>query len=236
MKTIEDRTMLERETRAFTVADLEVRSGDDTSITFDGIASRVDTPYAVSDIFGEYTETIARGAFKKTLQEKADVRLLVNHEGVPLARTKSNTLTLTAAPHLRGVAELDPANPDVQRIQSAMNRGDLDQMSIGFRVHRQEWNEDYTERNIREIELFDVSIVTFPASPTTSASLRSIDELLAAFPVDGEYDPDELRRAIVALEALLPAPVIDLSTIIERDFADRDRLARIALEARMVAA
>lgn len=221
--TIEDRAAtLTRETRAFTVDELEVRTGDDTKVTFDGIASKVDTPYAVRDMFGEYTETISAGAFKKTLKEKADVRLLVNHEGVPLARSKSGTLTLTANPHLRGVAELDPANPDVQRIQSAMGRGDLDQMSIGFRVHRQEWNEDYTERSIREIELFDVSIVTFPASPTTSASLRSIDELLA------DYDPaddDELERAIRMLEKLRK---ID-PALVARDLADRDRLDRIRL-------
>lgn len=224
--TIADRATQTRETRAFTIADLEVRTDSDSKVTFDGIASQVDTPYMVRDALGEYNETIVKGAFTKTLKEKADVRLLVNHEGVPLARSKSGTLTLSASPHLRGVAELDPANPDVQRIQSAMSRGDLDQMSIGFRVHRQEWNEDYTERFIREIELFDVSIVTFPASPTTSATLRSIDELLQAFPAGGEFDEQEVRRAISALETLLPQ--VD-PAILARDLADRDRLDRLRL-------
>ena len=36
---------------------------------------------------GGYTETIARGAFTKTLSERPDVQLLINHEGLPLART-----------------------------------------------------------------------------------------------------------------------------------------------------
>lgn len=231
--SIADRATLTREVRAFTVGDLEVRTGEDTAVTFDGIASKADIPYMVRDAFGEYSETIVKGAFTKTLKEKADVRLLVNHEGVPLARTKSNTLTLTAAPHLRAVAHLDPSNPDVQRIQSAMGRGDLDQMSIGFRVHRQEWNEDYTERSIRELELFDVSVVTFPASPSTTASLRSLDELLEAFPA-GEWDETEVRRAMAALEALLPkTPVVDLD-IVARDLADRDRFDRHRLAARLV--
>lgn len=234
MIDLAERATLTRETRAFTVDDLELRTDDESKITFDGIASRTDTPYTVRDMLGEYSETIVKGAFKKTLKEKADVRLLVNHVGVPLARTKSNTLTLTADPHLRGVADLDPANPTVQEIRSAMSRGDLDQMSIGFRVHRQEWNEDYTERFIREVELFDVSIVTFPASPTTSASLRTVDELLQAFPADGDYDPEELRRAIATLEGLLPAPVVDLA-IAARDLADRDRLDNLRLQARMAA-
>jgi HK97 family phage prohead protease len=127
------------------------------------------------------------------------VRLLINHEGTPLARTKSGTLKLSAAPDLRAVAELDPANPKVQEIRSAMSRGDLDQMSIGFRVHKQDWNNDYTERTIREVELFDVSVVTYPASPTTTASLRSYDALMRTIK-DIDMTPEETRRAIKSLE------------------------------------
>ncbi len=205
MKTIADRATLTREVRDFASTEIEVRADSEDKVTFDGIASVVDTPYTVRDMFGDYTETIAKGAFTKTLKEKADVRLLINHEGTPLARTKSKTLQLSANPDLRAVAELDPANPKVQEIRSAMSRGDMDQMSIGFRVHRQEWNGDYTERTIKEAELFDVSVVTYPASPTTTASLRSITDL---FDLDLSDAPeDEIRRAIAHLEKLLPAPV-----------------------------
>jgi HK97 family phage prohead protease len=198
LRELSDRATLAREVRAV-ATEFEVRADDGGKVTFDGVASMVDTPYQVRDMFGEFEETIAKGAFRKTLAEKSDVRLLVNHDGVPLARTKSRTLKLSADPNLRAVAELDPANPDVQRIQSAMSRGDLDQMSIGMRVHRQEWNEDYTERTIREAELFDVSVVTYPASPTTSASLRSIDDLIAEL-AGVDIDEADLRRAIAALE------------------------------------
>lgn len=188
-----------RELRAFTSTELNFRDTAGGGFTFDGIASVTNTPYQVRDQWGDYAETIAPGAFTKTLKEKADVRLLINHEGTPLARTKSGTLKLTAAPHLRAVAELDPANPKVQEIRSAMSRGDLDQMSIGFRVHKQEWNSDYTERNIREVELFDVSVVTYPASPTTTASLRSFDQFMRSIK-DVEMTKDEMRRAIKSLE------------------------------------
>lgn len=201
MDDIVERTTQTREVRNHTIADLEVRAEND-GVTLDGVASVVDTPYTVRDVFGEFTETISRGAFTKTLKDGADVRLLVNHEGVPLARTKSRTLELTTTPHLRSVAKLDPANPTVQEIRSAMSRGDLDQMSIGFRVTRQEWNGDYTERTIKEVQLFDVSIVAFPASPTTTASLRSIEDLIESLPND--LDEAELRRAIAALTARLP--------------------------------
>lgn len=206
LRDISERATRPLENRDYPTAwEIRADDGDDGKVTFDGIASMVDTPYSVRDMFGEFTETIVKGAFTKTLKEKADVRFLVNHEGVPLARTKSRTLTLSANPHLRAVAELDPVNPDVQRLRSAVSRGDLDQMSIGMRVHRQEWNEDYTERWIREAELFDVSAVTFPASPTTSAALRSVDDLLAEL-ADVDIDEADLRRAILALEARLPVP------------------------------
>lgn len=202
---ITTRGSLAREDRQFAFDQVELRDEGDGSFTFDGIASVVDTPYSVRDAFGEFEETIVKGAFNKTLKEKADVRLLVNHDGIPLARTKSKTLTLTASPDLRAVAPLDASSPLVQTVRSAMDRGDMDQMSIGFRVTRQEWNGDYTVRKIREAELFDVSLVTFPASPTTSASLRSLDETIRAFTADDDLDPDEIRRAIAHLETLLPA-------------------------------
>lgn len=207
--------------------EFELRADDDGKVTFDGVASVVDTPYKVRDMFGEFEETIVKGAFKKTLSEKADVRLLVNHDGVPLARTKSKTLKLSADPDLRAVAELDPANPTVQEIRSAMDRGDMDQMSIGFRVVRQEWNDDYTQRWIREAELFDVSVVTYPASPTTSAYLRSVEQLMALDLTDAT--DDEIRRAIDHLTALLvPAPEQreDINPFAERDRLDRERLER----------
>jgi HK97 family phage prohead protease len=204
MQQLSDRASLAREDRAFTVEGAELRAEDDGTVTFEGIASSVDSPYSVRDAFGEFEETIARGAFKKTLAEKDDVALLVNHDGVPLARTKSKTLRLSAVPDLAAAAKLDMANPTVQEIRSAMSRGDLDQMSIGFRVVRQEWNGDYTERTIREVKLFDVSIVTFPANPNTSATLRALDDAVKSFTAAADFDEATLRRAIVHLESLLP--------------------------------
>ena len=97
-------------------------------------------------------------------------------------------------------------------------------MSIGFRVKDQEWSSDYSERTIKEIELFEVSVETFPASPTTSAGLRSLDEFMSLL-TNFDADPDDLRRAIAALTALIPVEEID-PAILARDIADRDRLER----------
>lgn len=207
MPDITDRAHMQREDRAFDVADVEIRATDD-GVTFDGVASTVDTPYTVRDMFGEFTETITKGSFNRTLRQRDDVRLLVNHSGVPLARTKSKTLRLSADPDLRALATFDAANPTVQEVRSALGRGDIDQMSIGMRVKDDEWNDDYTERVIREVQLFDVSIVTFPANPTTTASLRTIDDVLALRVED--CDEALVRRAIAHLEASLgPAAIVE---------------------------
>jgi HK97 family phage prohead protease len=124
-----------------------------------------------------FIEYVRRGAFSKTLNDGADVRLLIDHEGVPLARTKSGTLALEEDERgLRVEAELDPANPDAMRVLSAMRRGDLSQMSFAFRTVKDSYNSDRSVRELKEVQLFDVSIVTFPAYEETVAELRSRNE------------------------------------------------------------
>ena len=204
--------------RSFDMTSVEFRDDGPTGFTFDGVASVVDRPYEVTDMMGRFTETIAPGAFDKTLAEvekrvskpgAADVALFVNHrsQDVPMASTKGGTLRLFADPNLRVSADLDPVRSDVIIARSAIQRQELGEMSIGFRVpqKRDQWNDDYTERTIHEVALDEVSIVRRGANPYTTASVRSIDELLTMFSEDDEVDVDELRRAIAVLEARLPA-------------------------------
>lgn len=167
------RSSLDRETRFFTVAPVELRDASTEAPKFSGFASTVDQPYTVNDMFGEFEETMVRGAFTRSLARNDNVKLLINHDGIPLASVGSGTLRLSENPHLHAESTLDGASPLVQTVRSAMVRGDLNQMSIGFRVLQQEWSKDYTQRRITEARLIDVSIVTEPANPYTSASLRS---------------------------------------------------------------
>lgn len=127
---------------------------------------------------GDYwEERIAPGAFDKVLGQ--DVPFLIEHSGLPLARTGSKTLALnTDSRGLKIAANLDGADPDVMRIVPKMKRGDLSKMSFGFRVARQEWDEsgDLPRRTILEIrDLLDVSIVTNPAFGGTEIGLRSLE-------------------------------------------------------------
>ena len=169
------------ERRTFTVRDVEARQADDGTMRLSGYAA----VFNDSSVPLPFKESIAPGAFRKTLTETPDVRLLVNHEGLPLARTKNGTLTLTEDE--RGLyfnAELADTQ-EARDIHTLIARGDVDQMSFAFRVIRQKWSEDRSRRVLTEVSLSDgdVSVVTFPAYPTTTVEAR-----------------EELRKAIGAVK------------------------------------
>lgn len=157
---------------------VEFRDNPDGSLHLSGYACVTGTPYDM----GWYTEQVNRGAFAKTLSESPDVQLLINHAGLPLARTKSGTLQLLEDNKgLKVDADLDPEDPDVASLSRKMKRLDIDQMSFAFRAIRQEWDEDYTARQIMECDINrgDVSVVNQGANPNTSVSVRAEDALMA---------------------------------------------------------
>lgn len=156
---------------------LELRDSTDGPIQVVGYATSWDTSYPVygGPEKGGWNEQVATGAATKSLRERDDVRWLINHDGLPLARTASGTLRLTADEIglLSEILSLDMANPRAVELVSTLRRGDVDQMSFAFQATRQEWNEDYTERRILEVKLFDVSAVTYPANAATVVGLRA---------------------------------------------------------------
>lgn len=161
-------TLDERRSVAYTT--LELREAGEGNV-FTGYAALFDSPSEPMP----FTEYVRRGAFSKTLNDGADVRLLIDHEGVPLARTRSGTLMLQEDDRgLRVEATLDPMNPDAQRVMSAMRRGDLSQMSFAFRTIKDNFSADGMVRELREVQLFDVSVVTYPAYEDTIAELRRV--------------------------------------------------------------
>lgn len=199
------------ERRNVAVSEFEFREAGD-SLELTGYASVFDEPY---DVYGGppsgWMEIVDRRAFDKTLRSKPDVHLLINHEGMPLARTKSGTLKLsTDSKGLMVEADLDRRDPDVQRLETKMSRGDMDQMSFAFRVIRQEWNEDESERRMVEVSIDrgDVSVVNFGANPATSSSLRSLLSVLEGEDALAEarsIGPQQLIEAQRALGKLVRA-------------------------------
>jgi hypothetical protein len=161
---------MDRETRGWTPA--EIRADAD-GIKVSGYAAVFNQ---ITDIGGYFREVIAPGAFTEAIG-RDDVVFLINHAGLPLARTRSNTLLLRQdETGLFMETVLDASDPDVQSITGKMKRGDLDKMSFAFIPEIQEWDEtgDAPLRTIRKAQLFDVSIVTTPAYDGTSIGMRSL--------------------------------------------------------------
>ena len=174
--------MSKKEVRTLSAGQFEVRAeGDDDSKTLKGHAAVFNSD---TEIAGAFRERIAPGAFTRAIKED-DVRALFNHDANQvLGRTASGTLRL--AEDKTGLAvEIDP--PDTQYARDAVTvieRGDVSQMSFGFRVRKETWEEgeegELDLRTIEEAELFDVSPVTFPAYADTDVAVRSHDDWKAA--------------------------------------------------------
>ena len=137
-------------------ASFELRQAQDGKVwRLSGYASRTGTPYTVRDATrGKFTEVIQRGAFARTLAAKPDVALLVEHAGLPYARTPA-TMTLREDEHgLKVDAELDSADPMVQSLASKVQRSLLNEMSFSFRLASAD--DDYWDGDRRTITTLDM--------------------------------------------------------------------------------
>lgn len=186
------------------MTDLEFRGGIPAEVRADADGVKV-SGYAavfgqVADIGGYFREVIESGAFRDAIG-RDDVVFLINHDGLPLARTRSGTLTLTEDSHgLRMETTLDPEDPDVKSIVSKMKRGDLDKMSFAFRAEVQEWDEEQDPplRTIKRASLRDVSIVTTPAYEGTDIGLRSLESARAEAEAELEAERKKRDNAVAA--------------------------------------
>lgn len=139
-----------------------------------GHAAKFSTPARI----GSVTETIAPGAFRRSLVNGADIRAFIDHDQTRiLGRTKSGTLRLTED-EIGLRFELDV--PDTQPgrdILALAERNDLSGMSFGFRVASsgERWNSARTQRTLNDVELIEISIISggFPAYEGTTVSARS---------------------------------------------------------------
>lgn len=128
-----------------------------------------------TNLFGNVYEEIDRDAFNNTLDK--DIRALINHDtSKVLGRTKAKTLELKADEKgLYGKIKINPNDTEAVNLYERVKRGDVDQCSFGFFIK----DEDVENRSdgttkfvIKDIDLFEVSAVTFPAYENTGISAR----------------------------------------------------------------
>ena len=122
------------------------------------------------------TESIAPGAFSRTLPG-GDVRALVNHDTtLVLGRTKAGTLELKEdARGLWGDVSINPNDVDAMNLYERVKRGDVDQCSFGFEIVHEETDfrdDGSVHWTITDVNLYEVSACTFPAYEATNISAR----------------------------------------------------------------
>jgi HK97 family phage prohead protease len=178
------------------VSEFEVRETGD-GMTFTGYAAVFNSPSEPLP----FTERIAPGAFRRSLRDRSDIKLLWNHDtGEVLASTRSGTLRMYEDDKgLRVEAEL--ANTSRGRDAAELVRtGRVDSMSFGFTVPPggDEWSDDGSERTVKSVRLFEVSIVAFPAFSATAGgtAVRALDRVA----IRAEVDVDALADALLKIE------------------------------------
>lgn len=165
----------------------------------------------ILDWDGEFDEIISPSALDKT--DMKDVRLFVNHDlgQIALARSKNgnanSTMSFTVdetGVHMRAVLDVEN-NAEARALYSAIQRGDVDGMSFGFRVRGQEWsnvNAKVPTRTITDISIIhEVSVVNYPAYAQTSVSTRggakysALKEMRAHAEETAELERERLKTA-----------------------------------------
>lgn len=160
----------------------------------------------LSDDLGGFREQLTPGAFSDAMG-RDDVRALINHDpNLVLGRNRSGTLVMKEDGNGLSVEISPPDTQAARDLVALMERGDVSQMSFAFTVSKedQSWERSGTGpwiRTIRKVaRLFDVSVVTYPAYPATSAAMRALEQHQQEHVSPPDQDHEARSRLLTVLE------------------------------------
>lgn len=203
---------------------------DDGNTLF-GYAAVFDQPEEIVDETGfAFREKFARGAFKKTLRERADrIQPLFNHGKDPsIGRKPLGVFTVLREDGHGLYYEVALANTSYNAdIRELLSQGALRGNSIRMLVTRDSWRQDrdtqMDERTVREAVLEDLGPVSFPAYAGAVASLRDRDNN----PEDAESTSGD-AGGTSDTDAAPTSPDAALTSEITASAASRDRELELA--------
>jgi len=147
----------------------EVKEFNEDEMTFEGYGS----------VFGNvdaYNDVVVEGAFAKTIKEKkGKIKILWQHKpdypiGVIEEAKEDNTGLWIKAKLVSGVEKADEA-------YKLLKAGVLDELSIGFDIIKDEYDRKKGIRYLKEIRLWEISIVSFAANSLAQVtSVKSLFE------------------------------------------------------------
>ncbi|KKN00568.1 hypothetical protein LCGC14_1136550 [marine sediment metagenome] len=176
---------------------------------------------------GFFKEKIDKGAFKKTIQEN-DIRALINHDpNLIIGRMKNKTLELWEDDKGLGFNIKLPETSYADDLRESIKRKDITQNSFGFQTIQDEWSKDGKKRTLKEVKLFDISPVTFPAYKQTSVKMRGLLDsgidyealnstlIRAKKGIKTNSDIDLFKSTIEILKRYLPVEQEPLTEVVE---------------------
>ena len=156
-------------------------------------------------LYGDlFRERINRGAFTKSLLENDQVCLWGHDTRYVLGRKSAGTLILREDDKGLYFEVSLPNTTWARDLKESVDRGDIKQMSFGFKVVRENWldnKETLKEygmpiREVEEITLHEISLVTFPAYTETNVRNQNNDAYIPKppdKPIPAENDGFEDR-------------------------------------------
>lgn len=154
------------------ITDFETRETEEAP-EISGYFSVFGSDYQIAD---GLSESIDPHAFDNTLN--GDIRALTDHDStLVLGRTTNGTLELKVDDHgLWGKIRINPKDTDAMNLYERVKRRDVSQCSFGFEIVKEESevrSDNSIHWTIKEVNLWEVSCVTFPAYSETSIGIRS---------------------------------------------------------------
>lgn len=174
--------------------EIEVREESD-GMHFSGYAALFDSPSEPLP----FTERIAKGAFKRSLRSRNDIKFLWNHDaGEILGSTRAGTMSLVEDDRGLRVEGMLPNTSRGRDVAELLRRSDIDAMSFGFSVPQggDTWNSDGSERTLKSVRLHEVSLVAWPAYTATAGtvSVRKYEKTAERADVNAEALADALGK------------------------------------------
>lgn len=157
------------------ISQMQVREAENSDLYLEGyfVVFGVET-----ELWKGAYEEIDSGALNNTLDN--DIRCLINHDTTfVLGRNKAGTLELRIDEKgLWGRVKINEKDTDALNVYERVKRGDVTGNSFGFAILQEEtdYREDGTIKwTITEVELFEVSVCTFPAYEETTIQARKAE-------------------------------------------------------------
>lgn len=177
-----------------TTPNLRAEQTDD-KVVVEGYVVTYDEPRTVADEKG-WTEIWSPGACARSVGRDPDVRLTLNREGEPLARSKAGTLELTSDDYgLHVKAIIDASTPRGEDVALALQRNEQVDVIVGMDVTKQHWGDDHKHRTVDEIYLHDIDLCIDGWDPRSGEDLSRLHTEPEPDP-DGEGMSLELMRMI----------------------------------------